>query len=186
MFRRRKIYESEKNHSFTTSTKWIFPQWVIYLMTWTGVYSVCVYVKSLCRLGYVAAVVYERESQRHTLHLVSASLWWDHIIPVGSLGISSVCNISLIHTSLWTLPCTTVLNVPPDTALTLETATILVCTAGKSQKEHPPVLSRWCPHIRVVLAIQAQNSLNRTKLCGLFLMTSDQYSTYSGLLLRNT
>lgn len=34
---------------------------------------------------------------------------------VGSLGISSVCNISLIHTSLWTSPCRTIPSVPPPT-----------------------------------------------------------------------
>lgn len=53
------------------------------------------------------------------------SIWFLHhcggitLSIVGSLGISSVCNISLIHTSHWALPCRTILSVPPDTAVTL-------------------------------------------------------------------
>ena len=120
-------------------------------MTQTGVCDgcvcVCAYVKPFCRFGYVAAVVRVRvcvcvcvcswKCKRETgKSKVLLPIWFLHhcggitLSIVGSLGISSVCNISLIH-------------APPRASLR---TTILRCPSWHcGDPVHPLVTSRTPP-----------------------------------------
>lgn len=103
----------KKSQYFTAGTEWISPPRAVYLMTRTGVCSECVCVR-VCVLRVHGCV--KEKIRRHP----SPSGFYINcggitLSIVGSLGISSVCNISLIHTSLWTSPCRTIPSVPPPT-----------------------------------------------------------------------
>lgn len=94
-------------------------------MTWTGVCNeyACVCVCVCCVFLRVCVCSWMRKRKRNLK--APLSIWFLHhcgritLSIVGSLGISSVCNISLIHTSPRALPCRTILSVPADSAVTL-------------------------------------------------------------------
>lgn len=90
-------------------------QWV-----YVCVHCVFLYVR-VCACGCVCV----HGKKKRDILKAPLSIWFLHhcsgitLSIVGSLGISSVCNISLIHTSPWALPCRRILSVPLDSAVTL-------------------------------------------------------------------
>lgn len=104
----------EKNHNILQRGPNGFPLRGLYI-SWLG--QVCAASACVCACVCVArSWMCKREIRRHP----SPSGFYINcggitLSIVGSLGISSVCNISLIHTSLWTSPCRTIPSVPPPT-----------------------------------------------------------------------
>lgn len=115
----RNIYESEKNHNIVQDRLNGFPLREPYISCLWQVCAMSVYMCTLCLseglgMSYscvcVCSWMCKRQGWKRNLKAALSICFLHHcggitLSIVGSLGISSVCNISLIHTSLWALPC---------------------------------------------------------------------------------
>lgn len=114
------MYKGEKNHNILPHRLNGFPLRGLYI-SWLG--QVCV-LSVCCVFLWVLCVCVSKTERKRNLK-APLSIWFLHhcggitLSIAGSLGISSVCNISLIHTSPWALPCRTILSVPSGAAVTL-------------------------------------------------------------------
>lgn len=113
----RNIYESEKNHNILQDRLNGFPLREPYIyvfdrcVRWAYICVHCVSQKVWvwATVVCVCSWMCKRQGWKRNLKAALSICFLHHcggitLSIVGSLGISSVCNISLIHTSLWALP----------------------------------------------------------------------------------